>query len=88
MRYRLLSFQDRRLNSQSAVDGCWKPVGGVKIADSAEDALRQHSPIAGHWMVLCEDDHSWRILEVRKREETDIVPADEDAPAISGALRS
>lgn len=87
MRFRLLSENQRQPNSYTAAQGMWKPYGGVKDADSHEEALRQVGATAGRWLVLCEEDHTWRIFTVSKRTETDIEPADINSAALSSALR-
>lgn len=58
----------------TACNGHWKPVGGVKEAQTHDEALEQHGPVAGRWLVLCEDDRTWRMFRVAKRTETDIEP--------------
>jgi hypothetical protein len=89
MRYRLLSEQGwGSTNDYTPTKGMWKPCGGVQIAESPEYALSDFGPVEGRWLVLCEDDHTWRIFTVAKRTETDIIPSDEHATDIASALRS
>lgn len=76
MRYRLMHKQPKFANSSSPTDGTFKPLGSVQIADTHEEALERYGPDTGRWLVLCEDDGTFRFLDVKKRTETDIEPVE------------
>jgi hypothetical protein len=79
VRYRLLHERERVSginNSYSPAAGAFFPVGGVRDGKDYRDALERFGPATGRWLVLREDDSTFRMFTVAKRTETDILPGE------------